>query len=211
MNIIIAGAGKTGYALAKALEKENKLIIVERDKEVCARVSSEIKATVINRSCVDPELIEEIKIEESDIYVAVTGDDRANFLTSVYAKQRGAPRVVARVSEPAYAKLLNKLGVETIVPDIAIAEKMAIEITRPAVYELVTLGKSNFDILEMSVPEKYLGKRLVDIPRCGGCVLIALYRKGKFVIPNEETLEEGDKIILVCETSSVKEMKKTLG
>lgn len=211
MDIIIAGAGRTGSTLAKLLDRDHKVTIIDRDKDVCRNVSAEIRGTVINRNCIEPELIEELNIPKRDVFIAVTGDDRANFLAAIYAKQKGARRVVARVSEPAYGAMLAKLGIETIIPELTIAEKLAIDVTRPAVYELVTLGRSNFDILEFEVSTKWSGRRISELPECEGCEFIAIFRAGKFILPDNVPLLMGDKIIVMCEIPAVKRVQKVLG
>ena len=83
MYIIIIGAGKVGYFLAKRLINNNHTVsIIDKNKLICEDAAKEIEALVINGDGCDPKILEEAGILRADVVAAVTGDDEDNLLLS---------------------------------------------------------------------------------------------------------------------------------
>jgi trk system potassium uptake protein TrkA len=76
MYILIVGAGKVGYYLAKQLRTGKHVVgIVEKDKALCESIAKELDALVINGDGCDSDILEEAGIKRADVVAAVTGDD----------------------------------------------------------------------------------------------------------------------------------------
>ena len=99
MYIIIAGIGRVGYTLAKSLsEKGHDIVLIDIDKNVCKKASADIDALVINGDCTKTKTLEEAGIEDADIYIAVTGKEEVNLMSSLLAKSYGINKTIARIS-----------------------------------------------------------------------------------------------------------------
>src|SRR3989338_3007995 len=102
MYIIVVGAGKVGYFLAKRLcQSKHTISIIEKDKNICEEIAKELEALVINGDGCDPRILEEAGIERADVLAAVTGEDEDNLIICQLAKERfSVQRTVARVNNP---------------------------------------------------------------------------------------------------------------
>ena len=102
MYIVVVGAGKVGYFLAKRLiASKNTVSIVEKDRAVCEDIAKELEGLVINGDGCDPRILEEAGIEHADVLAAVTGEDEDNLIICQLAKERfNIRRTVGRVNNP---------------------------------------------------------------------------------------------------------------
>ena len=93
-NIIIVGGGNIGVSLAKKLEESKfgaNTKLIELNKERAENISADLNNTlVINGNSLDPEILEEAKISETETIISVTNQDEVNILTSLLAKKKDA-------------------------------------------------------------------------------------------------------------------------
>jgi trk system potassium uptake protein TrkA len=81
MYIVVVGAGKVGYFLARRLcIGTHAISVVDKDKGVCEEIAKELEALVINGDGCDPEVLEEAGAERADVLAAVTGEDEDNLI-----------------------------------------------------------------------------------------------------------------------------------
>src|SRR6185312_13055439 len=115
--VVIAGGGNIGLDLARAIEGDCQVKIIERDWQRARRISDELaRAVVLHGDSADEELLLEENIDSTDVFVAVTNAEEANILSAMLAKRLGARKVMALINKPAYAEL-----VESGTIDIAIS------------------------------------------------------------------------------------------
>jgi trk system potassium uptake protein TrkA len=93
--LVIAGGGNIGFRLAKALENEYNIKIIEFSTERARHLSEKLNKTVVlNGSATDQELLLDENIDKADVFLALTNDDEVNILASLLAKQLGARTVM---------------------------------------------------------------------------------------------------------------------
>ena len=68
----------------------------------------------------DAELLMDEDILSMDAFIGVTGFDEENLLMALFAKQAGVKKVIAKVSKPSYAQLVERLGVDAALSPIDI-------------------------------------------------------------------------------------------
>ncbi len=126
MYILIVGAGKIGYFLAKRLVTSRHAVsIVEKDKGVCEEIAKELEALVINGDGCDPRILEEAGIERADVLAVVTGEDEDNLIICQLAKERfNVRRTVARVNNPDNEFTFAELGIDVPVDSTKIIAKI---------------------------------------------------------------------------------------
>ncbi|HWC31241.1 MAG TPA: NAD-binding protein, partial [Dehalococcoidia bacterium] len=117
MFIIVAGAGKVGYHLARALIGDHEVLIIELDPSRVDFVATELGTDVIMQGdACDAATMERAGMERADLVVATTGDDEDNLTFCQIAKARFAvPRAVARINNPQNEVLFRKLGIDSTV------------------------------------------------------------------------------------------------
>ncbi len=105
MKIIIAGAGDVGFHLAKLLSQESQdIFIIDKSAEKLAYVSTHLDVITIKGDATSLKLLQENRIDEADILLAVTESPEVNFTIAVLGKKLGAKKTIARISSPEFLK-----------------------------------------------------------------------------------------------------------
>ena len=212
MYVIIVGAGRVGRHLAELLIREkHDVTIIEKDKGICNEISKELDALIINGDGTQIKTLEEINIATADAFVACTGKDEVNLLSSLMAKNFGVKIVITRVGKPEYKDVFLKLGVDFVVsPEVAAAEYIGKLIMRPSVCDLAILGRSDVEILEYRITEdsKVVNKRIEEI-KPKDYLIIAVYKNGKLIIPTGSTkLNVDDRVLVLVKAEAIREVEK---
>ena len=197
--VVIFGAGRVGTALLKLLEeRKHKITVVEENKELCDELAEESSAMVIRGDATDPNLLDELKLNEMDYVFAVTGNEETNFLASAYAKHAGATRVISRVTSAKHSKLLERLGVESVVSEFTLAAELANRVSSPIIHRLLNPLESKIELIEKEVDRWSKGKTVAELDKDKNLTVAALFKENHFIIPNPDVvLEEGMKIVLI--------------
>ncbi|MEO2117183.1 MAG: NAD-binding protein [Methanocaldococcus sp.] len=202
MYIVIAGIGRIGYTLAKSLsEKGHDIVLIDVNKDVCKKVSAEIDALVINGDCTKTKTLEEAGIEDADIYIAVTGKEEVNLMSSLLAKSYGVDKTIARISEVEYKDVFERLGVDVVIsPELIAANYIEKLIERPGILDLTIVGRGEAEILEFIIPEKskIANKKIKELGRPKDYLIIAIYEDDELKIPSGDTeLKAGDRVLVL--------------
>jgi len=119
--IMIAGGGNIGLSLAKLLEEQYQVKVIELDPKQATIASEALKrAIVLQGDATDGELLIEENIEDTDIFCSLTNADEANIISCMLAKRLGANKVMSLTNRVAYIDL-----VQSDVIDIAISPQQA--------------------------------------------------------------------------------------
>jgi len=197
--IIIAGGGRVGSHLAKMLEPSGKdIVVIEKDQQVCEKLSSDINALVICGDASDKKTLEEAKIQMADVFAAVTGNDNENIVACQLAKYSyKVPLVLARVEDVTRAKMLHGMGIDLIVSPSHVAS-MVLEnaIALPGTTSIL-VSETITRAVEVDVPENATisGKKIKDLSLPAECVFAAIYRGGKLIIPRGDTVVKGGDVV----------------
>ncbi|MBD3209756.1 NAD(P)H-binding protein [Candidatus Micrarchaeota archaeon] len=199
MRIVIFGAGRVGIALAKTLEeRKHQVAMVDRSREMCDEVAAETNVNVVCGEATDPELLGELKLDNADFVFAVTGNEETNFLVSVYAKHVNADRVVSRASDPKYSNLMQRLGVEPIIPEVTLTRELANKVLSPLITMMLDPSDSKIEMLEKDVDSSMKGKEVAKVNEEKDFTIISVYENGSFLFPSSDfKLKEGMKIVVV--------------
>lgn len=197
MKIVIAGAGRAGSLLAELLYKDNDVIVIEHDKEVLDSLSVRIDVGIRLGNAQNPSLLQEIVSSGCDLFVATLGDDRTNIISCSCAKNFGATRVVALVSDTVYIDnsflYENIFGIDYFLsPDQLAATDIANFVERPGLLVSEEYGNDRIQFYELRVWNHFKenGKPLREIMNPEKDLLVIGYIKsGKQVeIPTGDTI-----------------------
>ena len=213
--VVIAGGGRVGAQLARQLIEQGKdVVVIEKDQALCERLSTEMNALVINGDTTDKKVLEDAKIENADVFAAVTGNDSENIVASQLAKHSyNVPLVLARVEDMDRARMMQGVGIDLIVSPAYVAA-MVFEnaIALPGTTS-VLISRTITRAVEVDVSEnsKAKNKKIADIAIPVGCVVAAIYRKGKLIIPRGSTvIKEGDVVALIGEENAIRKFVEML-
>ncbi|MGV6826557.1 MAG: Trk system potassium transporter TrkA [bacterium] len=199
--LIIAGGGNIGQRLAKELEKEYKVKVIERDLRTARRLSERLHQTlVLNGNAADKELLREENIEDTDVFCAVTNDDEANILSAMLAKRLGARKVMALINRAAYVDLVEAGDIDiAISPQQATIGSLLTHVRRGNVVAVHSLRRGAAEAIEaIAVGDStVVGKRVQEIALPRGVTIAAIVRGDEVMIAHHDTLiQSGDHVIL---------------
>jgi trk system potassium uptake protein TrkA len=109
MKIIIAGAGEVGFHLAKLLSYESQEItLIDNRKEGISYAAEHLDIRTIKGDATSIAILREARIEKSELFIAVTSSETTNITACVLAKQLGAKRTIARISNSEFIENITR-------------------------------------------------------------------------------------------------------
>ena len=205
MKVIIVGASKVGYALARHICEEGyDLVVIDRDAACVDAITDAFDCNGFVGNGSSPELLKKAGIASATLLVAVTKDDETNILCCGIAKQLGVKRTIAAVRGPEYAQdkefFSAKMGVDMLINPYRAAANEANKMIRYAeTVEREKFGNGNVHVATVELTEKSIlaGASMTQVhSRLGAQILIcAVDRGGKIFTPKgQHDLRAGDKI-----------------
>ncbi len=214
MNVIVVGGGKTGSHLAIYLRKEGHQVkVIEPRSEILDRLKNELphEAIVIGDGS-SPSILESAGIRETDVLVAVTGEDESNLVASTLARfEFDVPRTIARVNNPKNAWLFTpEMGVDVGVNQTDILAKLIYEeMSMGDMMTLLKLRRGEFSLVEEKLPahSKAVGIPLRELPIPQSCTIAAVIRGGRVLTPRGDMeFQKDDEILAVVDNKSKQEL-----
>jgi trk system potassium uptake protein TrkA len=203
--IIVAGAGKVGFNLARELlEKGQEVTVLEGDRRRYLVVEQELEHAVQYGDATELWVLERAGIQRADLVIAVTGDDEDNILICQVAKEKYlCERIVARVNNPRNLKHFRLLGIHPAVSATdLILRLIEHEVPEYGLVHLLDLADQRLEIIELIVSQgaSIAGKRIEEVPLPEGSLIISILRPdGGFVPKPESVIEAGDEVLVVLD------------
>ncbi len=201
MYIIVVGAGKIGYFLARRLcQGKHTVSIVEKDRSICDEVVKELDALVINGDGCEPRILEEAGINRADVLAAVTGDDEDNLIICQLAKERfNLRRTVARVNNPDNEHTFTELGIDVPINSTNIIAKIVEEeVSFSDFVNLMSFKRGKLAIIRVDLPadSPVINKEVKDVELPTDSVLVSIVRGEEVIVPKGNTVfKPGDDVI----------------
>lgn len=201
MYIIIVGAGKVGYFLAKRLiADKNTIGIIDKDKAICEEIAKQLEVLVINGDACDPHILEEAGVSRADVLAAVTGEDEDNLIICQLAKEKfNVGRTVARVNNPDNEHTFFELGVDVPIDSTKIIAKIIEEeVSFSDFVNLMSFKRGKLSIVRVDLPEDspVINKEVRQIELPKDSVLVSVVRGEEVIVPKGDTiLCAGDDVI----------------
>ncbi|OED30300.1 TrkA family potassium uptake protein [Methanosphaera sp. WGK6] len=213
MYVIIVGAGRVGLNLAQSLVREGlNVTIIENDPIVSEEVADQVNAMVIQGDATSVQVLEDADIVDADVFVAATGHDTVNLLTSVLSQNYdNIKKIIARVNDLDHMSAFKKVGIDmTVSPESTVASYLERIITRPKVADLIILGRGSTELLEVKIENKDLfGKNVLDYSPTEKYIVCAVYEDNELIIPQKDTVfHEDQKISVLAKSDYVQEVTK---
>lgn len=224
-NVLIVGGGSIALYLSELLLKRNfNVTVLEIDKERAIDFSERLpECEVINADGSDPEILDEVRIENHDAVVALTGIDEENILISLLAKKRGIDKIIAKVNRTQLLKITGILDVDTTVTPKKSASFFVSRLLRSkensrgeSISNLFRLSDDRVEAIDFTVIEnsKVTGKKLKDLNVKANTLIVGISRQnlgGKIEVANgESTIELGDRVMVVTKNKDFKEIDDIL-
>lgn len=216
MKVIVVGAGKVGYYLSKTLlEHGHHPVVIEKDKNLCRRVSDDLDIPTICGDGANTDTLEAAGTRDAGAIICVTGKDEANLIACQLARRVfNVGRTVARVNNPKNAAVMKQLGVDIPVSTTDnIARLIEREVDSKSVRQVMSLNRGAASISELQLPADYElnGTSLSDLKLPEDCVIASITRDGEFIIPRGKTqIFSGDQLLVVSQNKVLHELSRIL-
>jgi len=216
MKVAIAGAGAVGRSIARELvDNQHDVTLIERNPGHFDADDIPAAHWVFGDAC-ELSLLEAINLEEFDVVIAATGDDKANVVLSLLAKTEfAAPRVVARVNDPRNEWLFdNAWGVDVAVSTPRMLASLVEEAFAIGdVVRLMEFRKGNANLVEVTLPDDtpWGGRpvRKLELPR--DVALVTILRGQRVIVPEpDQPLEGGDELLFVASPDVEVDLRRLL-
>lgn len=202
--IMIVGGGNIGSGLAKRLEFDYNIKLIERNAKRAEELAEMLQNTIVFcGDASDQQLLTEEHIEQIDLFVAVTNDDEANIMSSMLAKRLGAKKVIVLIQRKAYVDLVQGGVIDIAVsPQQATISALLSHVRKADIVNVSTLRRGIAEAIEAIAhgdesTSKVVGKPISDIKLPPGTIIGAVVRGNDVIIRDVSTvIEQGDHIIM---------------
>ena len=218
MEILVIGAGKSGTFLADKLWRSHDVTVIESRPDRAERLRTRLPSVrvVVGDAC-EPSILGKRISADTDLVVAVTGDDEDNLVVAMLSRHYGAKLVFARVNHPENEWLFTKeWGVDIAVSSASILYNLVEK--EVGIGDLITLMKLQAEgvrIEEVTLPAdaRAVGRRIADLAMPPGTQIAAVISPSAgVVIPGGDTvLGEGDEVLLLSTCEQGEAVRDALG
>ncbi|MGO5022472.1 Trk system potassium transporter TrkA [Lawsonibacter sp. LCP25S3_G6] len=208
--VFLVGGGKISMYLAKLLSSSGiRFKIVERCEERCRLISERFpSAMVICGDGTDSEVLDSENFSNADAFVALTDRDEDNLIISLYAMQKGLPKVVTKCNRQNYAGIVRSLGLDSVVSPKFITASHILHRVRgmensqgSVMNSLHRIADGSAEAMEFTVGPNthHLGTPLKDLRLKPEVLLAVIVRGSEIIIPEGSScLQEEDSVIIIA-------------
>ena len=215
--IMLAGGGNIGIRLARALEHDYQIKIIEANSARADYLSEELsKSIVLLGDVANEELLREEEIDNVDLFCALTNDDEANILSAMLAKRLGARKVLSLINRAAYVDLVESGTIDiALSPQQATIGSLLAHIRRGDIVAVHSLRRGAAEALEAIAhgdksSSMVVGRRIDEIDLPPGTSIGAIVRGEEVIIVHRNTMVEAEDHVILFLTNKryIKEVER---
>ena len=227
MNIIICGAGRVGFTIAKLLSEQNHSItVIDQSSEDIQKINESLDVKAIVGKATSPNVLEKANTKEADMIIAVTRNDEINMLICQIAFSIfKVPKKIARIRSqeylnPKFSSLFNKenLPIDFVIsPELEIAKSIQRKLEAPGALDNVPFAKNKIRLLEIFVDKTCpisnikLNELTKKFPKLNANIL-GVIRDDKFlIIKKNDFIKENDKAYVIINANQMQETLLAFG
>ena len=227
MNIIICGAGRVGFTIAKLLSDQgHSITVIDQSSEDIQKINDSLDVKAIVGKATYPSILEKANAPETDMIIAVTRNDEINMLICQIAYSIfNIPKKIARIRSqdylnPKFTRVYNKenLPIDVIIsPEIEIAKSIQRKLEAPGALDSVPFTDNKIRLLEILIKKNCesinvkFNELTKKYPKLEANI-IGINRDEKFFIPKKtDTVKENDKIYVIINSSQMGETLQAFG
>ncbi|MDB4119960.1 Trk system potassium transporter TrkA, partial [Candidatus Pelagibacter sp.] len=227
MNIIICGAGRVGFTIAKQLsEQGHSITVIDQSSEDIQKIDEALDVKAIVGKATYPTILEKANATEADMIIAVTRNDEINMVICQIAfSVFNIPKKIARIRSqdylnPKFTRVYNKenLPIDVIIsPEIEIAKSIQRKLEAPGTLDSVPFADNKIRLLEILINDNcnliniQLNELTKKHPNLDANI-IGIIRDDKFLIPKKnDDIKKNDKIYVIINSSQMAETLEAFG
>jgi trk system potassium uptake protein TrkA len=212
-NVMILGGGQTGAEIARILEKDLNVKIIESNADKTHVLADRLeKSLIIRGDGRDINLLALEGIIDMDAFIAVTGDDETNIISCLMAKHLRVPRIISLINKTDYTAIIPTIGIDAYISkQLVTVDNILKFIRRGDILSVASIPGLAAEIIEFITNEnsKITRKPLREQQIPKGAILGAVLREGEFFIPiGDSLLRGGDKVIIFAMPTAIKNVER---
>ncbi len=224
MNVIIIGAGRVGFRVAKILSSEgHNVTIVDKDQDACHHAIELLDAMVLEGYGSRPETLKKAGIDKCDMLIAVTAVDEVNIMACLIASKLGVPKKVARLSYSEYSNpdcpiKKEDLGIDLIIhPEEETARELVWLIRRTTATDVIEFAEGRVQLIGLRLDRQspILNKSLEQMAAENPDIdfrIVAIARANQTIIPSgTDIVTRGDQLFFVVGTEVLPKLLELTG
>ena len=227
MNIIICGAGRVGFTIAKLLsEQGHSITVIDQSSEDIQKINDSLDVKAIVGKATYPSILEKANATETDMIIAVTRNDEINMLICQIAFSIfKIPKKIARIRSqdylnPRFTRVYNKenLPIDVIIsPELEIAKSIQRKLEAPGALDNVPFADNQIRLLEILIKNdcRSINIKFNELTKKNPKLeanIVGISRDDKFFIPKKtDSVKENDKIYVIINSSQMKETLEAFG
>ncbi|WP_367565709.1 Trk system potassium transporter TrkA [Lacrimispora sp.] len=220
--VILAGGGRITYYIAKILEHTKiKVKILENRIERCNELSELLpRAMVIYGDATSQELLLQEGIQQTDAFASLTGFDEENIMLSLYAASQSKAKLITKINRIAFENVINSMNLGSVIYPKLITAEIILRYVRAMqnsmgsnVETLYRIVADRAEALEFRVANEpsIVGIPLEKLELKKNLLVACINRKGRIISPRgKDTIEEGDRVVVVTTVTGLNDLKDIL-
>ncbi len=224
MKIIILGAGQVGGTLAENLANEqNDITVIDTDAQRLRELQDAIDIKTITGTGSYPQVLRAAGADDADMLIAVTNSDETNMVACqiAYTLFR-TPTKISRIRSNAYLKQKELFKSDAFPIDVLISPEQVVTnyIKRLLEYpgSLQVLDFADEKVQLVAVRAYHGGllvgqelRKLKEHMPSADTKVAAIYRRGKAILPSEDTvIEVDDEVFFIAAKNHIKKVMNEL-
>ena len=227
MNIIICGAGRVGFTIAKILsEQGHSITVIDQSSEDIQKIDDILDVKAIVGKATYPSILEKASAAEADMIIAVTRNDEINMLIcqiafSIFNVSKKIARIRSQdYLNPKFTRVYNKenLPIDVIIsPEIEIAKSLQRKLEAPGALDNVPFANNQIRLLEILINDKcplidIEIKKLTDKFPTLDANILGVIRNDKFVtLKKNDVMLKEDKAYVIINASQMQDTLDAFG
>ena len=209
----VIGLGRFGTQLATRLFELDCDVLAIDESEECVNAISDRVTRAVRADAKNRDVLKSLGVGDCDCAIVAIGSNlEASVLITMNLKSLNVPQIICKSHSAVHSEILEKLGAtQVIIPEHAVADKLAKSLSSPDVLDFIQLS-ADFGIVELRAPESFWGKtiRKLNVRAKYGVNIIAIKKDGTIkVSPTADYIVEKDGIlVLLGEYASIEKLKK---
>lgn len=211
----IIGLGRFGSHIAEKLyEMGGEVLAIDINDLLIDSISSKVTKAVV-ADAKNKDVLRSLGIQNCDCaIVAMASDLASSVLVTMNLKSLGVKHIICKAHDDTHREILEKLGANNvIIPERAVAEKLAKSLTSPDVLEYINLSEHH-GIVELKAPIKWCEKtiRELNVRAKYNVNIIAVKQKsGIKVSPGaDHVIEQNDILVLLGRYDALDKIEKQI-
>ena len=227
MNIIICGAGRVGFTIAKLLsEQGHSITVIDQSSEDIQKIDDVLDVKSIVGKASYPSILEKANASDADMIIAVTRSDEINMLIcqiafSIFNVSKKIARIRSQdYLNPKFTKVYNKenLPIDVIIsPEIEIAKSLQRKLEAPGALDNVPFANNQIRLLEILINENCplinikLNELTKKFPKLDANIMGVIRNDKYIILKKNDVMHKGDKAYLIINASQMSDTLQAFG